>query len=174
MRTIFDKYVNGVLIFVPDIFEDHRGKFVETYNKNIYSGEIRRCILEEVEFVQDDISISHRNVLRGFHGDRKTYKLVSCSYGRIFVVIASYQQVKDSLKYELKQYTTHIITGENHKQILVPPGCGLATLCLSDMCVFQYKQSTYYDRDSQFTVKWNEFDQIVWPINNPILSERDK
>ena len=81
--------LNGVLkITPPTIFEDFRGSYIETYNERLYS-----AAGISQEFIQDDVSISRYNVLRGIHGDRKTWKLVSCLYGSFYLVVVN--KVKD-------------------------------------------------------------------------------
>ena len=76
--------LEGVLLIKLDMFEDHRGEYVETYNEKLYK---KRGI--DIKFVQDDISVSTKNVLRGFHGDTKTWKLISCLYGKFYFVVVN-------------------------------------------------------------------------------------
>lgn len=143
------------LIKVPS-FKDHRGEFVETWNAKEYS----------FDFVQDDISISNRGVLRGIHGDDVTWKLVSCIAGEVWHVVC------DPRTFKWKAF--HLSEG-NWAQVLIPPGYGNAHLVLSERAIFTYKQSTYYDRERQWTIKYNDprFG-IAWPVVGlPILSERD-
>jgi len=159
-------YLKGVLLIKLDVFEDHRGEYIETYNKSIY-----RENGIDVKFVQDDISVSSRNVLRGIHGDDQTWKLVSCLYGKFYLVVVNCdKQSKDFGKWQ-----AFVLSDKNRLQVLVPPKYGNAHLVLSSMTIFHYKQSTYYGRTKQFTYKWDDqrFD-IWWPIKNPILSQRDE
>lgn len=67
--------LKGVLLIEPDIFEDFRGSYVEIYNEDLYK---KNGI--KIKFVQDDFAVSKKNVLRGIHGDNKTYKLISCPF----------------------------------------------------------------------------------------------
>ena len=76
--------LDGVLLIEPSVFEDHRGEFVETYNEELYR---EKGI--DIKFVQDDISVSKKNVLRGIHGDAETWKLVSCLYGKLYFIIVT-------------------------------------------------------------------------------------
>lgn len=158
--------LEGVLKIEPYIFEDFRGQFAEIYNKQLYKDSGI-----DVKFVQDDISVSTRGVLRGIHGDRQTWKLLSCLYGKLYFVVVNC----DTNSKNFGKWQSFILSDNNRLQILVPPKCGNAYFVLSDMAVFHYKQSTYYNREKQFTYKWNEprFN-IWWPINNPILSQRDE
>jgi len=156
----FDKETMG-----GEYFKDFRGKYLETYNEAKYK---KNGIT--VDFIQDDISVSKKNVLRGIHGDAVTWKLVSCLHGEFFLVVVNCDE--DSK--DFGEWESFVISDENMKQVLIPPKFGNAHLVLSDMSVFHYKQSTYYNPDGQFTYKWNDPKfNIEWPIDNPILSKRD-
>lgn len=158
--------LDGVLLFKPDIFEDHRGEYIELYNEEQYNK------FAKIKFVQDDISVSNKNVLRGIHGDHKTWKLISCLYGKFYFVVVDCRKEKETFG----KWISFTLSDKNRYQVLVPPGFGNAHLVLSDIAIFHYKQSTYYDKKKQFTYKWNYPDfNIYWPIceNNLILSERD-
>jgi dTDP-4-dehydrorhamnose 3,5-epimerase len=149
----------------PTIFEDFRGTYVETYNQTIYKNAGIEC-----EFIQDDISTSRKNVLRGIHGDSKTWKLISCLQGAFYLVVVN----NDSSSPQFRKWTSFTLTAESRQQILVPPKFGNGHLVLTDSAIFHYKQNTDYDRAGQFTILWNDpAYNIWWPINNPILSKRD-
>lgn len=156
----------GVLeITPPTIFEDHRGEYVETYNKDLY----KKAGIG-INFIQDDISISKKNVLRGIHGDKKTWKLVSCLFGSFYLVVVN----NDPKSTQYRKYQHFILDDKSRKQILIPPKFGNGHLVLSKTSIFHYKQTTNYDRDGQFTILWNDPEfSIKWPIKNPILSKRD-
>ncbi len=158
--------LEGVLLIELDVFDDFRGQYVETYNEKLYK---EKGI--DVKFVQDDIATSSKNVLRGIHGDLEDWKLVSCLYGKIYVVVVNC----DTDSKNFGQWQAFTLSDAKRQQILIPPKHGNSYLTLSDMSVYHYKQSTYYNRSSQFTYKWNDprF-KISWPIKNPILSQRDK
>jgi len=164
---IFKTKLDGViLIKPPTIFKDHRGTYVETYNQELYKGAGIN-----VDFIQDDISISKKHVLRGIHGDNKTWKLISCLYGEFYLVVVNWD--KDSAQYG--KWESFVLSEDNRLQVLVPPKFGNGHLVLSDQTIFHYKQSTYYDRLGQFTILWNDHNlNIKWPIKNPYLSLRDK
>jgi len=158
--------LKGVLEIFPDIFKDFRGQFLETYNGALYK---KKGI--KVDFLQDDISYSKKNILRGIHGDNKTWKLVSCLYGKLYLVIVNCDKKS---KY-FGKWQTFILSDKDKQQILIPPKYGCSFLVLSEEAIFSYKQSAYYKPGRQFTYKWNDprF-KIKWPIKNPILSKRDK
>jgi len=164
--------LENVLLIKPDIFEDFRGRYIETYNEKKYN-EIFSKYNINIKFVQDDISVSTKHVLRGIHGDKKTWKLISCLKGKIYVVIVNC----DKESKEFGKWESFILSESNGYQILVPPKYGTSHLVLSDEAVFHYKQSTYYDPKNlkQFTYRYDnpEF-KIWWPIKEPILSKRDQ
>jgi dTDP-4-dehydrorhamnose 3,5-epimerase len=158
--------LRGVLLIDPPTsFSDLRGTYVETYNEKLYkeSGI-------DVNFVQDDISTSKHNVIRGIHGDYETYKLISCLYGKFYLVVVNW----DASSTQFKQWDYFTLSDRNRRQVLIPPKHGNGHLILSDVAIFHYKQSTYYNRATQFTIKWNNPElNITWPVKNPILSDRD-
>lgn len=157
--------LEGVLLIQPDVFKDSRGKYIETYNEELYK---KNGI--KVKFIQDDISVSKQNVLRGIHGDNETWKLISCLYGKFYLVVINCNKgSKDFGKWQ-----NFTLSDENRLEVLVPPKHGNAHLVLSKVAIFHYKQSTYYQPEKQFTYKWNDprF-KIRWPIKNPIVSQRD-
>jgi dTDP-4-dehydrorhamnose 3,5-epimerase len=158
--------LKGVLQIKLDVFEDFRGEYVETYNEALYA---ENGI--DVKFIQDDISVSSRNVLRGIHGDSATWKLISCLHGKFYLVVVN----GDSQSDEFGKWQSFVLSAANRMQVLVPPKYGNAHLVLTETAIFHYKQSTYYDRSKQFTYKWNDPRlNIWWPIDNPILSQRDQ
>jgi dTDP-4-dehydrorhamnose 3,5-epimerase len=166
MIKVSKKNLKGVLQIFPGIFKDFRGQFVETYNEALYR---KKGI--KIKFVQDDISISKKNVLRGVHVDNKTWKLVSCLFGKLYVVIVNCNEKSR----DFGKWQSFILSEEDKSQILIPPKYGCSYLVLSKEAIFTYKQSEYYNPKRQSTYKWNDprF-KIKWPIKNPILSKRDK
>ena len=158
--------LDGVLLIEPGVFEDFRGEYIETYNERDFKSKG-----VNVKFVQDDISVSTKNVLRGIHGDSDTWKLISCHYGKFYLVVVNCD--KKSKNYGKWQSFT--LSDKNRLQVLVPPKYGNGHLVLSNVTVFHYKQSTYYNPKKQFTYKWDDPEfNIWWPIKNPILSQRDE
>ncbi|MBD1164747.1 dTDP-4-dehydrorhamnose 3,5-epimerase family protein [Pelagibacterales bacterium SAG-MED13] len=157
--------LNGVFEVTQTEFKDFRGKYIEIYNKEFFTKKKKK-----INFVQDDISISKKNVLRGIHGDNKTWKLIRCIFGKILLVVVNNNpKASQYLKSQ-----TFIVSDDNRKSILIPPKFGNGHLVLSKMCIFHYKQTTYYNFKSQFTLKWNDKRlKIKWPIKKPILSKRD-
>jgi len=158
--------LDDVLLIKLDVFEDHRGEYIETYNEELY-----RKNGIDMKFVQDDISVSTKNVLRGIHGDSETWKLISCLYGKFYLVVVNCDIDSENFG----KWESFVLSDVNRLQVLVPPKYGNAHLILSDKAIFHYKQSIHYNPAKQFTYKWNDPKfNIWWPIKNPILSQRDE
>jgi len=158
--------LDDVLLIRLEGFEDHRGEYIELYNEEAYR---EKGI--DIHFVEDDISIATRGVIKGIHGDDCTWKLISCLHGKFYLIVINYdEQSKDFEKWE-----SFVLSDRNKHQVLVPPKHGNGHLCLSEKSIFYYKQSQYYDPSRQFTIKWNDPEfNIWWPSKNPILSRRDE
>ncbi len=157
--------LSGVLLIKLVSFKDHRGEYVETYNERLYK---EKGI--DVHFIQDDISISTKHVLRGIHGDQETWKLISCLYGKFYFVVVNC----DTESSNFGKWQSFALSDKNRWQVLVPPKHGNGHLVLSESTIFHYKQTTYYNPKGQFTYTWNDPRlNILWPIKNPIVSIRD-
>ena len=158
--------IDGVKIFEPDVFTDFRGDLWTTWKKDEFPLDL--------DFNHDKVSTSRKDVLRGIHGDFKSFKLITCLYGQMFFILVDNR--KDSKTY--LQWNSMILDDRKRKMVLVPPGVGNAFLVLSEHSVFSYKWSypgKYPDVKDQFTIKWNdERLNIDWPIDNPILQRRDR
>lgn len=158
--------LNGVLkVYPPTVFEDFRGVYIETYNKALYE----KAGIKE-NFIQDDISISRKNTIRGIHGDNKTTKLVSCLLGEFYLIVVNNNpQSKQYMEWE-----SFFLSEKNNFQILIPPFFGNGHMALSKKTIFHYKQTTEYNRDGQFTILWNDPKyKFWWPNLKPLLSKRD-
>jgi dTDP-4-dehydrorhamnose 3,5-epimerase len=159
--------LDGVLVITPPtIFEDFRGSYVESYNEKLYRGAG-----VAVKFVQDDVSTSTRHVLRGIHGDAENWKLVSCLYGKFYLVVLNH----DSASPQFGQWEGFTLSDTNRLQVLIPPKFGNGHVVMSDVAIFHYKQSSYYNRAGQFTGAWNDPKfKMWWPVRQPIVSQRDE
>lgn len=157
--------IHGVKLIIPERFEDHRGSYIELYDSKNFEE------ITQEKFVQDDISISRKNVLRGLHGDRRTTKLVTVLRGSGYALIADNR--KDSPTY--KHWQSFILSEQNKNMLLLPPGVGNSILALEDNIIYYYKQNTHFVGGQQFTIKWNDSEwDFWWPTKNPILSMRDE
>jgi dTDP-4-dehydrorhamnose 3,5-epimerase len=158
--------LDGVLLIKPEVFEDHRGQYSQTYAEEQY-----RQAGVGVRFVEDDISISSRGVLRGIHGDAKTWKLVSCLHGRFYLAVADCRKEAKTFG----KWAAFTLSDRNRHQVLIPPGFGNGHLVLSRKAIFHYKQSEYYDPKRQFTYRWDDPRLgIWWPVKSPMVSRRDE
>ena len=146
-------------------FKDKRGFYWTSWKSEL---------IKKIKFKHDKFSLSKKNVLRGLHGDNKTWKLVSCPYGEFLLVIVNLN--KKSKEY--LNWKTFVLSQKNGLQILIPPNYANGHLCLSDRCLFHYKLSyigKYVDAKKQFSLRWNDPKiNINWKIKKPILSKRDK
>ena len=157
----------GALLLTPHVFADERGFFKETYSADRYRG----CGIKET-FVQDNVSLSHRNVLRGLHGDARMAKLVGVLRGSAFDVIVDVRPASPTYR---RWYGTTLTAGGGG-QVYVPRGFLHGFLALEDETLFAYKQSAAYDPERELSVAWNDADLgIEWPLAGglPILSRRD-
>jgi dTDP-4-dehydrorhamnose 3,5-epimerase len=164
------KKIAGVYILKPTISEDLRGNIWTSFLKD----NIEHLLPSDLFFKHDKFSISENNVLRGIHGDMKSWKLVTCVYGEVQQVVVDLRE--DSSSY--LKWQDFIINGDNQQSILIPPGLGNAYYVSSERAVYHYKlayEGSYIDADEQFSIKWNdEKINIKWLSNAPILSNRDK
>lgn len=153
-------------VFDSDMFRDYRGDIWTTYKK--------KTSAIKLDFIHDKFSSSRKSVIRGIHGDYKTWKMVSCIHGEIYFVVVDNRP--DSETY--LQWDWMILDDKERKQVLLPPGFGNGFCVMSDTAVFSYKlayDGEYSDVDQQFTLKWNDPRvNIDWPTSNPILQARDK
>ena len=164
LESAFDE----VVIYQPDAYTDYRGSIWTTWKEG--SGDYP----QDLNFSHDKLSSSRRGVLRGIHGDFKTWKYVSCIHGEMYFVVVDNRVESGTY---LKWGWT-MLSGENRKHVLLPPGFGNGFYVLSPKCVFSYKlcyPGEYSDVADQFTLKWNDTRVgIDWPTKNPILQKRDK
>ena len=162
----------GVLLLTHECYEDHRGTYEELYNKEKFD---RVCIEElgrTIDFKEDNIAVSSKHVLRGLHGDDRTWKYVTCLKGKYFINVLCY----DINSEHYGEHLSFVLSSENKNQLLIPPWHGHGYVVMSDEAIFYYKQSCIYKgMTEQFTVKYddNRFN-MWWPVKNPILSKRDE
>ena len=159
--------LDGVLLVKPPtIFEDFRGTYVETYNEQLY-----KQAGIAIDFVQDDISVSSKHVLRGIHGDSETWKLVSCLFGKFYLVVINW----DDTSPQFRKWDSFVLSDGNRLQVLIPPKFGNGHIVLTEQAIFHYKQSSYYNPAGQFTLIWNDPKlNIWWPVKDPLVSRRDE
>lgn len=169
-EIMHSEMIEGVVIFKPSINFDHRGTLFTTFNKEVFDP----FIPDDLYLKHDKFSKSFKNVLRGIHGDTKSWKLVTCVFGEVLQVIVDCR--KGSSTY--LQWQQFIINEGNPVLVLLPPGIGNSFYVKSEVAVYHYKLAypgEYLDAEDQFSVKWNDPKiGITWPTDSPILSDRDK
>ena len=167
MITVRDTKFREAKLYLPDVFEDDRGFFKETYSREKYA-----AVGMTDEWVQDSTSSSTKNVVRGMHYDQRMAKLVQCLRGRIFDVIVDAR--KDSPTY--KQWQGFYLSEHNHWQLYVPRGFAHGFLALSDEVVVHYKQSAHFDPIQEHAISWNDPQiGVEWPLaGEPRVSLKDQ
>ncbi len=157
-------------ILEPERFGDNRGWFSESYNKKVFED-----LGLNYDFVQDNESFSaKKGVLRGLHFQNEPYtqaKIVRCTSGAVYDVAVDIRH--DSPTYGM--WVGVELSEENGRQLLIPRGFLHGFQTLTDNVKFAYKCDNYYNKESDGGVMYNDPDiGVIWPIDNPILSEKDK
>jgi dTDP-4-dehydrorhamnose 3,5-epimerase len=162
---ITEHEIKGLLIFQPTVFQDKRGYFIETFKKNLFDIDL--------DFVQDNESLSQKGVLRGLHFQNPPYeqgKLIRVIKGKVLDVAVD-------IRKNSKTYGRHLaleISEENKTILYIPPGFAHGFATLEDNTIFSYKCTNYYHKDAEGSILWNDKDlNINWKTENPILSEKD-
>jgi dTDP-4-dehydrorhamnose 3,5-epimerase len=157
----------GVIVVEPDVHRDARGFFLETYHAAKYhGGGLDR------PFVQDNHSHSVCRTLRGLHAQcrRPQGKLVRVVHGEIFDVAVDIRRGSPTFG----RWVGVTLSGENFRQLYVPPGFAHGFCVLSETADVIYKCTALYDAADEITVRWNDADVAVrWPVEEPIVSARD-
>jgi dTDP-4-dehydrorhamnose 3,5-epimerase len=162
-----DTKLKDARLFVPEVFEDDRGFFKETYSRRKYHA---LGLLDD--FVQDSVSVSTRNVIRGLHGDPNMSKLVQVLRGKIWDVIADAR--RDSPTFG--QWQGFYLSEHNHTQLYIPKGFLHGFIALADDVVFNYKHGSHHDAATEFAVRWDDPTlAIAWPlVGEPRISAKDR
>lgn len=159
------------LLVTPDVYEDHRGHFFESYRKDRFDA----LVGAPVDFVQDNQSRSVKGVLRGLHYQLPPFeqgKLVRVVHGEIFDVAVDIRRSSPNFG----RWEGHVLSAENRSQLWIPPGFAHGFLVLSDTADVAYKCTSYYAPDTARTIRWDDPEiGIEWPLDGiePILSAAD-
>lgn len=140
-----------VLIFEPRVFGDERGFFLESFRQAVFDEAVGR----HFDFVQDNHSHSRRGVLRGLHYQLDPMaqgKLVRVTQGRVFDVAVDLRRCSP----RFGQWVGVELSGENHRQLWVPPGFAHGFLVLSDSADFLYKTTNYYAPQAERCIRWDD------------------
>ncbi|MGF1603858.1 MAG: dTDP-4-dehydrorhamnose 3,5-epimerase [Thermosynechococcaceae cyanobacterium] len=157
----------GVLIFEPKIYQDERGLFFESYQVERY----REAGINET-FVQDNLSCSTKDILRGLHyqAQHPQGKLVSVAVGAVFDVCVDLRPGSPTLG----QWFGQVLSDQNHWQMYIPPGFAHGFCVTSEMAVFTYKCTDFYAPQDEYSLRWNDPTVgIEWPTALPVLSKKD-
>lgn len=162
MKIIKTKIKDLVLI-KTNIYKDKRGFFKEVEKNNLL----------KKKFIFDCFSFSKKNTLRGLHLQTKNSqaKIITVVQGKILDVVVDLR--KKSKTYG--KYFSIEISQNSNFSIFIPKNFAHGFLCLSEVCAVYYKCTSYRDKKSEFTIKWNDKNlKIKWPIKKPILSKKDQ
>ena len=161
----------GALIIEPNVFNDERGFFFESWNMKVW----KEATGVDAQFVQDNQSFSQRGALRGLHYQllQPQGKLVRVTKGRVLDVAVD-------LRLKSKTFGQHItieLSGKNQKQFWIPPGFAHGYVVLSETANFLYKTTDYYAPDDEHCIIWNDLElNINWQLGNiePLISKKDR
>ena len=160
--------LEGVLVLKPKVFEDARGYFFESYNQNLF---LQAGL--NLNFVQDNQSLSQKGVLRGIHFQNNPHaqgKLVRVITGSVFDVAVDIR--KNSATYG--QWFGLELTEKNKWMMYIPEGFAHGFATLENNTIFSYKCTNFYNKASEDCLLWNDSDiGINWNLENPLLSEKD-
>ena len=166
---IVETKIPDLYIVKPNVFEDHRGYFFETYNKE----EFLHLGIDQ-NFVQDNESKSMMSVLRGLHFQKPPYaqgKLVRVIRGSVLDVAVDLRKASPTFG----QWDSVELTQDNKWMYWVPPGFAHGFVTLEDNTIFSYKCTNIYNKESEACILWNDATlKIDWKISDPLLSEKDK
>jgi len=166
--TINDTSMEGVKLLEPDIFNDERGYFFESWNENQY----RQFGLPQ-KFVQDNISSSKKGVIRGLHYQipRPQGKLIFVLDGEIFDVVVDLR--KKSPKFGTWYGVT--LSDKRHQQLFVPAGFAHGFQVLNERATIQYKCTEFYSPSDEVGIRWDDPSlAIEWPVKEIVVSEKDR
>ena len=160
--------LNGLIVIYPDVIRDDRGYFFESYSKKRYDE-----ICGECEFVQDNVSESVKDTVRGLHyqiGDFAQGKLCKVLLGKVMDVAVDIRFGSPTFG----KYFSVELSDENNAQLWIPPGFAHGFSVLSGKAVFHYKCTNYYSKAYERSIRFNDPSlNIEWHVKNPIVSSKD-
>lgn len=163
------KIIPDVLIIKPSMHWDLRGNIYTSFNHELYQD----ILPQDTRFIHDKFALSKKEVLRGLHGDNKTWKLVSCVWGEIYEVVVDMRPESPSYK----KWDAFWLNSEDYRQVLIPPHFVNGYYVKTEHAVFHYKlayDGEYIDAPEQMTIRWDDPELgIDWPCVEPVLQARD-
>ena len=175
LKTIENIEIEGPLLISPEIYNDSRGFFFESWNREKFSNITK----PKTDFVQDNHSKSQKGVLRGLHyqlNPNAQGKLIRCISGEIFDVIIDLR-VKSKT---FSKWSGVFLSQTNFKELWIPEGFAHGFLTISDTAEIIYKTTNYWNKNFERSIIWNDKTlSINWPLNylktkSPLLSPKDK
>ena len=166
---IVETGIDGLLIIKPSVFGDSRGSFFESYNLNKFNE-----LGLNLNFVQDNQSVSKKGVIRGLHFQKPPFAQAKL----VRVVQGAALDVAVDLRKSSSTYGRHyflVLSSDNHLQLFIPEGFAHGFAALEDNTVLSYKCSNYYHKESEETLSFDDSDlNIHWQTENPIVSAKDR
>lgn len=161
--------IEGLIIIEPRVFSDERGYFYESYNKAIFKNNDL-----DLDFVQDNQSLSQKGVLRGLHFQAPPFeqgKLVRVIQGSVLDVAVDIRPKSPTYG----QYESVVLSGKNKTQFWIPPGFAHGFITLENDTIFCYKCTGPYSKESEGAILWNDSQlNINWGLENPLVSSKDQ
>jgi len=160
--------LKGLFVIQPEVKGDDRGFFMETFRKDIFKENGL-----DLQFVQTNHSRSGANVLRGLHFqyNKPLGKLIRIINGRAFVAAADIRKKSETFG----QWLGFELSAANKTEIYVPPGFASGFCVLGDIAEVEYQYTEIYNPQGESNILWRDKDiDIDWPIDDPIISDRDK
>ena len=162
-------HIEGLMVIKPDVFEDQRGYFFESYNEEKF-----RQLGIDVRFLQDNESKSAKGVLRGLHFQVPPYqqgKLVRVIKGKVLDVAVDLRRSSETYG----EWAAIELSEQNKWMYWIPAGFAHGFLTLEENTVFFYKCTQVYNKESERSIIWNDTDlAIKWGIEQPVVSDKDK
>lgn len=160
--------IPGLLLITPKVFTDERGYFLEAFKESDYAA------LNLPKFVQDNVSVSKKGVLRGLHYQLSPSiqgKLIRVLKGEIFDVVVDLRKKSPAFK----QYRAFNLNSSNAKSLYVPEGCAHGFLSLAEDTLVFYKTTSEYSPLAERGILWKDKNlNINWPYENPIVIAKDQ
>jgi dTDP-4-dehydrorhamnose 3,5-epimerase len=162
--------IPDIKLIEPEIYEDDRGYFFESFNQQ----EFNEAIGTEISFVQDNQSKSKKGVLRGLHYQKEPYaqgKLVRVLSGEVFDVAVDIREGSETYG----RWIGEILSDQNKKQLWIPKGFAHGFLALKEETVFSYKVNNYYNSEHEVSINpFSKSFSITWPKINIFMSKKDR
>ena len=160
--------IDGLLIITPTVFRDERGSFFEPYNKQLFASQGL-----DMEFVQDNQSVSYKGIIRGLHLQSPPF-----AQGKLVrVVCGSALDVAVDIRKSSPTFGQHVavkLDSIENKLFWIPEGFAHGFIALEDNTIFQYKVTNFYNKESEMSIRWNDPTlNIQWGVEVPVISDKD-